>query len=87
MEKIRAVILGCILMPLSMWAHADITKVHIKKVEQDLYQTSDGAYIQTNGCYADADGKDAVLKFVKYGCDNNLRFDDKTICEVVDVMK
>jgi hypothetical protein len=87
MERIRTVIIGCILMSLSPWAHADISKVNVKKIEQDLYLTSDGSYIQTNACYVEADGKDAVLKFEKYACDNNLRFNETTTCEVVGVLK
>ena len=87
MKKIRTVIALCVGMFLPVWAHAEINQVNVKKVEKDLYQTSDGTYIQTNACYADANGNDAVLKFEKYACDNNLRFDPKTICEVIDVFK
>lgn len=87
MKKIHTAIVACAAMSLHMLAHAEINRVNIKKVEQDLYQTSDGAYIQTNHCYADANGDDAVLNFEKYACNNNLRFNEETVCEVVDVVK
>ncbi len=45
------------------------------------------ADIETNNCFADANGTEAVPTFKKYACDNNLRFSEETICEVMDVFK
>jgi len=87
MIKMRTVIVVCIAMFFPLLAQAEINKVNIKKVEQDLYQASDGSYIQTSNCFVDANGSDAVLKFEKYACNNNLRFNAQTICEVIDVVK
>ena len=87
MEKVRTVIIVWFLMSLSMWAHAEISKVNVKKIEQDLYQASDGSYIQTDSCYAEADEVDAVLKYEKYECGNSLRFNLNTTCKVVGIVK
>lgn len=85
MKIFCSVMLAYIAMSLPMLVQAEISKVHIKKVEQDLYQTSDGSYIQTNNCYVDANGKDAVLTFEKYACNNHLQFNAQTQCEVLEV--
>jgi len=87
MDRTLTLIVTSIVLSFPMWANAEIRKVTIKKVEQDLYQTSDGALIQTNYCFAEASGNDAVLKFTKYACHNTLRFDAQTLCEVIDVVE
>lgn len=66
---------------------AEISRVTITKISPDLYQSTDGQYIETNNCFADAKGTEAVLKFKKYACHNNLRFSEETICEVLNVFK
>lgn len=80
-------VLAVVNLCLPIYAKAEISSVTIKKVSRDLYQTTDGSYIETNNCFADAKGTEAVLKFKKYACHNNLRFSEETICEVLDVFK
>ena len=70
---------------LPIHAKAEISRVTLNKVSADLYQSTDGQYIETNNCFADAKGTEAVLKFKKYACHNNLRFSEETICEVLSV--
>lgn len=83
MKLLRMLILVSVCVPIH--AKAEISSVTIKKVSADLYQTTDGQYIETNNCFADAKGTEAVLKFKKYACHNNLRFSEETICEVLNV--
>ena len=72
----------CIGMTLSTWAHAEISIVNVKKIEQDLYKTSDGQYIETSSCHVEAAGESAVLDYVKYACHNNLQFGPSKSCKV-----
>ena len=83
MKLLRMLILASLCLPIH--AKTEISSVTIKKVSADLYQTADGKYIETNNCFADAKGTEAVLKFKKYACHNNLRFSEETICEVLNV--
>jgi hypothetical protein len=69
-------------MFLSAWAHAEVNQVNVKKLEPNLYQTSDGLYIETRSCNVDTDGDKAVLTYEKYACNNNLRFSSDKTCEV-----
>lgn len=78
---------AAIVLMSPLWAHAEISSVTLNKVDQDLYQTSDGTYIQTNYCFEEANRTVAVLKFEKYACSNQLRFNEQTVCEVIDVLK
>ena len=83
MKLLRMLAVASLCLPIH--AKAEINRVTIKKVSADLYQTTDGQYIETNNCFADAKGTEAVLKFKKYACHNNLRFSEETICEVINV--
>ena len=85
MLSMRMLIILGLLVCQPMWANAEISKVNVKKVEQDLYQTSDGIYIQTDACYAEADRVDAVLKYEKFQCGNNIKFNVNTTCDVLGV--
>jgi len=87
MNKTIPAIALCIGMTLSTWAHAEISIVTVKKVEQDLYKTGDGQYIETTSCHVEADGESAVLDYVKYACHNNLQFDPSISCKVQRVFK
>jgi len=87
MRKIRIFIALGTGMILSMWAHAETNQVNVKKVEQDLYQTSDGLYIETRFCAVDTKGDNAVLNYEKYACTNNLRFSSNKTCEVEFVFR
>ena len=82
MNKIRTLIALGTGMILSMAAHAETNQVNVKKVEQDLYQTSDGLYIETRFCAVDTNGDNAVLNYEKYACNNKLGFSSNKTCEV-----
>ena len=85
MKLLRMLVVANLCWPIH--AQAEINSVTIKKVSADLYQTTDGLYIETNNCFADAKGTEAVLMFEKYECHNTLRFSEETICEVMDAYK
>jgi hypothetical protein len=72
---------------LSLSARAEISQVNIKKIGQDLYQTTDGRFIETQSCYVDTPGDNAVLNYKQYACTNHLRFSSDKTCEVVFVFK
>lgn len=83
MKRLHMLAIVSLCSPLQ--ANAEINRVTITKISPDLYQASDGQYIETKNCFADAKGTEAVLKFKKYACHNNLRFSEETICEVLNV--
>ena len=66
---------------------AEIYKVTVRRIDMDLYRTSEGVYIQTKYCYEYAYGDDAVLIYERYSYDNKLVFDSGTVCEVERVFK
>jgi hypothetical protein len=66
---------------------AEMYKVTVKRIDKDLYKTSEGVYIQTKYCYEYAYSDDAVLIYEKYSYDNKLVFDNGTVCEVEKVFK
>lgn len=68
-------------------AYAEYYKVNVKRIEQDLYKTDSGLYIQTKYCYEYTYGDDAVLKYEQYSYDNKLIFDSGTSCDVKKVFK
>ena len=83
MKTLRMLVIANLLWPLNV--QAEINRVTLMKISADLYQTTDGIYIETENCFADAKGIEAVLNFVRYACTNTLRFSEQTICEVVNV--
>ena len=85
--KIRLVIAFFLAVGISISAYAEYYKVNVKRVDQDLYKTSDGFYIQTRLCYEYSYGTDAVLKYEQYSYDSKLIFDSGTSCDVVKVFK
>lgn len=76
-----------LLALLSTSVLAEYYKVNVKRVEQNLYRTDSGLYIQTKYCYEYAYGEDAVLKYEDYSYDNKLVFDSGTTCDVEKVFK
>ena len=83
MKLLHMLVVAYLCFP--MHAQAEVNRVTIKKVSADLYETANGKYIETNNCFAEAKGIEAVLTFKKYACHNNLRFSEETICEVLNV--
>ncbi len=83
-----AVIAGAVaLLGLAGVARAELYAVEVRRIDQDLYKTSEGVYIQTRYCYVHAYGEKAVLKYEPYGYDNKLIFEDDDTCDVVKVFK
>lgn len=68
-------------------ARAEMYVVEVRHIDQGLYKTSEGVYIQTRYCYRYAYGEEAVLKYEQYSYDNKLIFDDGEVCEVKKVFK
>ncbi len=83
----RSLALLFALSTLGTTAVAEYYKVNVKRVDQDLYRTSTGLFIQTKYCYEYAYGEDAILKYEQYSYDNKLIFDSGTSCEVARVFK
>jgi hypothetical protein len=68
-------------------ARAEMYVVEVRRVDQDLYKTGEGVYIQTRYCYVYAYGEKAVLRYEPYSYDNKLIFENDDACEVVKVFK
>ena len=59
----------------------------VKRVDQDLYKTSDGLYLETQYCYHFTFGEEAVLKWEgEYGS-NSIIWSDDTSCRVKKIWK
>lgn len=82
MKSILPAIALCTGLSLTPWAQAEISIVHITKVEQDLYKTTEGQYIETSSCFLEANGERTVLDYVKYRCNNNLQLAPDQSCQV-----
>lgn len=74
------------LVPASL-AIAEYYKVNVRRVDSNLYKTSEGLYIETKYCYEYAYGEDAVLKYEQYSYDNKLIFNSGSSCDVAKVFK
>ena len=82
-----AVAVVWILLTAASPVRAEMYTVEVRRIDQDLYKTDEGVYIQTRYCYRYAYGDEAVLKYEQYGYDNKLIFEDDDTCEVVKVFK
>lgn len=78
---------AAMLLPVAGAACAEMYKVTVRRIDKDLYKTSDGVYIQTKYCYEYAYGDDAVLRYERYSYENKLIFDNGTVCDVEKVFK
>jgi hypothetical protein len=62
---------------------ADYYKLQgIKRLDDDLYKTSDGFYVETKYCYHYTYGEDAVLKWDGPYGDNKVIWADDSTCQV-----
>ena len=87
-KSIAAAVAGIVaLLALTGQARAELYVIEVRRVEQDLYKTSNGVYIQTRYCYVYAYGEKAVLRYEPYSYDNILIFDNDDTCDVVKVFK
>jgi hypothetical protein len=55
---------------------------NIKRVDDDLYKTGDGFYVQTKYCYHYTYGEDALLKWDGPYGDNKVVWADDSTCQV-----
>lgn len=83
----KGVVIAALLLGVAGVAGAEVFKVNVRRLDQDLYRTDEGIYIQTRYCYEYAYGDDAILKYEEYSYDNKLIFDNGEVCEVVKVFK
>lgn len=67
-------------------AWADLVRVNVARVHQDLYRTVEGAYVHTVGCDEFPIGEDAVLRYDNEPSDV-LMFQDGAVCQVIEVYK
>ncbi|KAF1700587.1 hypothetical protein CSC66_15540 [Pseudoxanthomonas kaohsiungensis] len=75
------------LLAMTGPARAEMYVVEVRRIDQDLYKTDEGVYIQTRYCYVYAYGERAVLRYEPYSYDNKLIFENDDTCEVVKVFK
>ena len=60
----------------------------VSRVDQDLYKTVDGVYIETRYCYYYAYYEDAILKWEgEYSYDNKVIWEDDSTCEVEKIFR
>jgi hypothetical protein len=74
------------LLLAAVTARAELYSVYVKRLDDNLYKTSEGVYIETRWCHHYGYGETAVLKYEPYSYDNKLIFDDDA-CEVVRIFK
>ena len=60
----------------------------VKRVDQDLYRSSEGIYIETQYCYHYTYGEDVVLRWEgKYAVNNKIYWENDSTCAVKSVWK
>jgi len=84
--------IACIVLAsfaiLSIAIAAEYYKLEsVKRIDQNLYKTRDGLYIETQYCYHYTYGEDAVLKWEGAYGDNKIIWDDDSSCQVKRVWK
>jgi hypothetical protein len=87
MKRVKGFVLGSILIAIAIPASAEVYQVYVKRIDQDLYKTSEGIYIETQYCYHYSYGEDAILKYEQYGYDNKIIWEDDSNCDVKRVFK
>lgn len=83
----KKILISVLLMGLSSLAYAEFYKVEINRIDQNLYKTQEGIYIQTKYCYEYVMLEEAVLKYDRYDYDNKLIFENNESCDVEKVFK
>ena len=60
----------------------------VRRVDQDLYKTSDGLIVQTQYCYHYTYGEEAILKWEgQYSYNNKIIWKDDSKCDVKSLLK
>lgn len=83
------VLAAAAVLAVSALAFAEVYKLQgVKRLDQDLYRTGDGLYIETQYCYHYTYGEDAILKWEFAGSINNkIIWADDSNCGVKSIWK
>lgn len=76
-------ILLLVLAFCSLFAQAEMYKVSVRRLDQDLYKTQEGIFIQTRYCYEYTYGDDAIYN----DSTQKLIFNSGNSCDVAKVFK
>ena len=71
------------LASCSLLAQAEMYKVNVRRLDQDLYKTQEGVFIQTRYCYEYTYGDDAIYNHST----QKLIFNSGNTCDVAKVFK
>lgn len=84
-----ALLAAALLLAATPAATADMYRVYVRRIGQDLYQdTSSGVVIQTQFCYHYCYGEEAILIWEgPYSYNNKLIFEDGSSYRVVRIMR
>lgn len=85
--RVSKTILVAAALALAVPVSAEVYKVHVKRLDQDLYKTSDGFYIETQYCYHYTYGEDAILRYEQYSYNNKIIWEDDSTCDVKRVFQ
>lgn len=87
MNRKTKLIVAVALAATSLIASAEVYKVYVKRVDSNLYKTSEGVFIETQYCYHYSYGEEAILKYESYSYDNKIIWEDDSTCDVKRVFK
>jgi hypothetical protein len=87
MKMLTRIAAATVFVAFTGSALAEVYSVYVKRVDENLYKTSEGFYIETQYCYHYTYGEDAILKYEQYSYSNKLIFDDGESCDVKRVFK
>ena len=77
-----------LLVTLPLVAYAEMYKVTVTRISDNLYKTQEGLFIQTQFCLELALSEEAILKYEQHSFDNKLIFvSSRTTCDVKKVFK
>ena len=86
MRIVRMLVAGMLVCTTGI-ALAETYVVYVKRIDKDLYRTSEGVYIETRYCYHYSYGEEAILRYEPYSYSNKIIFDDGTTCDVAKILK
>lgn len=87
MVRLLCKCLSAIALAIPSACFAEVYTVTVKRVDQDLYKTSEGIYIETQYCYHYTFGENAILKYDEYSYDNKIIFANDQSCKVKKIFK
>ncbi len=77
-----------VLALIFSFSYAEYYKVYVTRVDQNLYKTDEGVFIETRYCYEYAYSEEALLKYEDYSYDNKLVFVSmNNSCEVKRIFR